>query len=102
MAKRISQKKQLSKVEKFYIEKNCGNMNIEEICNDISCDKTVASKYYDECVDKAQKTDTIDKMMIVDSKNGCTVMTKGASEKGEKTRRSEPNKVLSKHIHKIR
>ena len=102
MAKRISQKKQLSKVEKFYIEKNCGNMNIEEICNDISCDKTVASKYYEECVDKAQKTDTIDKMMIVDSKNGCTVMTKGASEKGEKTRRSEPNKSLSKHIHKIR
>jgi len=102
MAKRTASKKELSKIEKFYIEKNCGNMDIEEICNDISCDKTVASKYYNECVDKAQKADTIDKMMVVDSKNGYTVMTKGASEKGEKTRRSEPNKALSKHIHKIR
>lgn len=102
MAKKTASKKELSKVEKFYIEKNCGNMDIEDICSDLSCDKTIASKYYDECVDKAQKADTIDKMMIVDSKNGCTVMTKGASEKGDKTRRSEPSKALSKHIHKIR
>jgi hypothetical protein len=102
MAKRKLIKRELSKAEKFYIDNNCKTLSLKEICNDLECTEDLAVSFYNECLDSLKNKDTIDKMMVVDSKNGYAVMTKGASEKSEKTRRSEPSKALSKHIHKIR
>lgn len=93
---------ELSKAEKFYIEQNCNTLDLETICKDIGNDSLQVKAFLHDCIEKSKKEDTIDKLMIVDSKNGYAVMTRGASEKGEKNRRREPNKALSQHIHKIR
>jgi len=93
---------ELSKAEKFYIEQNCRVLDLETICKDIENDSLKVKAFLHDCIEKSKKEDTIDKLMIVDSKNGYAVMTRGASEKGEKTRKREPNKSLSQHIHKIR
>lgn len=102
MAKKKVTVRQLSKAEKFYIENNCNELTMQEICNDLECKEDIVSIYYNECLDNFKKKDTIDKMMNVNSKAGYAVMSKEASEKGETTKRSDPNKSLSKHIHKIR
>jgi hypothetical protein len=102
MAKKKVTVRQLSKAEKFYIENNCQSLNIEDICKDIECPVSIASEYYKNCLDKIKKADTIDKLMVVDKKNGYTVMTKGASEKSETTRKKGSNKSLTEHIHRIR
>lgn len=102
MAKKTTLKKELSKVEKFYIENNINTMELSDICNDLGCDLSTASKYYDECIDRLKKADTIDKLMIVNSKAGYAVMSKEASSKGESTKRKNSNGQSSEHIHKIR
>ena len=94
-------KRNLSKVEKFYIEQNCSNSTLEEISKDIGCPQNIASSYYKECVDKAEKGDTIDKLMNVNTKSGFAVMTKEASEKGDATK-TRKNQKAAEHIHKIR
>ncbi len=92
---------ELSKAEKFYVDSNCGILSLEELCSDLGCEISYIEKYYNECVDKNSRSNTIDKLMIVNSKSGYAIMSKEASEKGESTRkRSQP--PLSEHIHKIR
>jgi len=93
---------ELSKAEKFYIEQHCRTLDLETICKDINNHSVKVKAFLHECIEKSEKEDTIDKLMVVDSKNGYAVMTKGASEKGEKTRKREPSKSLTQHIHKIR
>ena len=101
MAKKKLVKRTLSKVEKFYIEKNCSNHALSEICKDLGCAENVASSYYSECLANIKKADTIDKLMVVDSKNGYAVMTKEASEKGETTKPERTVRLDTSHIHKI-
>ena len=100
MAKKTA-KRNLSKVEKFYIEQNCSNSTLEEISKDIGCSQNIASSYYTECLDKIEKADTIDKLMNVNTKSGFAVMTKEASEKGDATK-TRKNQKAAEHIHKIR
>jgi hypothetical protein len=102
MAKKKLVKRTLSKVEKFYIEKNCYNHTLTEICKDLGCAENIASSHYEECLANIKKADTIDKLMVVDSKNGYAVMTKEASEKGEKTKPERTVRLDTSHIHKIR
>lgn len=102
MAKKKTTSRTLSKVERFYIEKNCSQMSLTDICNDIGCSETIASKHYSECVDKIKNANTIDKLMVIDSKNGYAVMTKEASEKGEATKPQRTVRLDTNHIHKIR
>lgn len=101
MAKKTSTKKTLSKVEKFYIEQNCRVSTLEAISKDMGCDQEIISPYYSECVDKIEKSNTIDKLMNVNTKSGFAVMTKEASEKGDATRKKKDQKKVE-HIHKIR
>jgi hypothetical protein len=102
MAKRKVTKRELSKAEKFYVESNCKKISLEEICDDLECKEDVVSAFYNECLDDLKNKDTIDKLMIVNSKAGYAVMSKEASSKGESTKRPSNNKHLSEHIHKIR
>lgn len=101
MAKKTASKRTLSKVEKFYIEKNCGASTLESISKDIGCPEDVISTYYNECIDRIEKSNTIDKLMNVNSKSGFAVMTKQASEKGDATRKTK-NQKSAEHIHRIR
>ena len=101
MAKKTTVKPALSKVEKFYIENN-SDLSVEEICKDIKKNEKLVSEYHSQCLEKTKQADTIDKLMVVDSKNGYAVMTKEASEKGEKTRTQRSSPRDKNHIHKIR
>lgn len=92
---------ELSKAEKFYIENNCKSLSLDQLCEDLKCPSKSIEKYYNECIESHKKADTIDKLMIVNSKGGYAIMSKEASEKGEATRkRTKP--PLSEHIHRIR
>lgn len=102
MAKKKTVKRVLSKVEKFYIEKNCSTSSLTDLCNDIGCPESIVSAFYNECLDRLKRQDTIDKLMISDKKNGCMVMTKEASEKGDATKPQRTVKLDTNHIHKIR
>lgn len=92
---------ELSKAEKFYIENNFQRLSIDELCGDLECTAEKIEKYYNECVDRAKSADTIDKLMIVNSKSGYAIMSKEASEKGEATRKRSVLPTAN-HIHKIR
>lgn len=102
MTKKKTVKRVLSKVEKFYVEKNCSISSLTDLCNDIGCPESIVSKFYNECLDKLKKQDTIDKLMITDKKNGCKVMTKEASEKSDATKPQRTVRLDTNHIHKIR
>lgn len=101
MTKRKTTQKTLSKVEKFYIEENCINTTLESISKDMGYAEEIVSPYYTECLDKIKKSDTIDKLMNVNTKSGFAVMTREASEKGDATRKKKDQKAVE-HIHKIR
>jgi len=102
MAKKRTTKRTLSKAEKFYITNKCATSSLEEVSRDLECPESVISEFYTECLDNLKMRDTIDNLMIKDKKNGCTVMTKEASEKGEATRKSRTVRNDTNHIHKIR
>lgn len=102
MAKKRVTKRTLSKAEKFYITNKCATCSLEEVSRDLECPESVVSAFYSECLDELKRKDTIDNLMIKDKKNGCTVMTKEASEKGENTRKSRSIRKDTNHIHKIR
>jgi hypothetical protein len=102
MAKRKINQRELSKAEKFYIENNCKKLSLEEVCRDLECEEGLVSTFYNECLDSLKNKDTIDKLMIVNSKAGYAVMSKEASSKGESTRRKNISSPVSEHIHKIR
>ena len=59
MAKKKLVKRTLSKVEKFYIEKNCSNNALSEICKDLGCAENVASSYYSECLANIKKAEIL-------------------------------------------
>lgn len=92
---------ELSKAEKFYIESNCIELSLAEIQADLKSDSSTIENYYNDCLDRKKNENTIDKLMIVNSKSGYTVMSKEASEKGEATRKKS-TPPLSNHIHRIR
>jgi hypothetical protein len=108
MSEKVSKQKtiknneyELSKVEKFSIENNCKSLSLDQLCDDLKCSAESIEKYYNECIEGQKRADTIDKLMIVNSKGGYAIMSKEASEKGEATRkRTSP--PLSEHIHRIR
>lgn len=91
---------ELSKIEKFYIENNFKKFSIDELSEDLGRSPEHIEKFFNECVDNSQKSDTIDKLMIVNSKRGYAVMSKEASERGEATKTKST--VPADHIHKIR
>jgi hypothetical protein len=101
MAKAKKQTHDLCIVEKFYIEHNCHKMTLESICEDLKCSPEYAEAYYKECLDKVKRPDTIDKLMMVNSKRGYAIMSKEASERGEATKKTA-TRPLSEHIHRIR
>ena len=108
MSEKVSKQKtvknneyELSKAEKFYVENNCKSLSLDQLCEDLKCWAESIEKYYNQCLENNKKADTIDKLMIVNSKGGYAIMSKEASEKGEATRkRTTP--PLSEHIHRIR
>jgi hypothetical protein len=92
---------QLTKADQFYVENKCGELSLEQMSNDLNYPSSVIESYYNQCLDKKKKADTIDKLMVVNSKNGYAVMTKEASEKGEENRRRS-SQPPENHIHRIR
>lgn len=93
---------ELDKVTKFYIEKNCNELSLDQICADTQLDKNSIESYYHACLDNEKKNDTIDKLMSVNTKKGYAVMTKEASEKGEQNKQNPNRRNKTEHIHKIR
>lgn len=93
--------RELSVVEKFYIQHNCKTLDLETICKDINNYSLKVKAFLNECLENLDRSDTIDKLMNVNSKSGYAVMTKEASEKGDATKKrgKAPD---TKHIHKIR
>jgi hypothetical protein len=101
MAKSKKTTDDLSVVEKFYIENHCSKLTLESICTDLNREQENVEAYYNECLDRQKSADTIDKLMIVNSKKGYAIMSREASERSETKKRSETNS-LSEHIHRIR
>lgn len=92
---------ELTKADKFYIDNKCDQLSLAEISSDLGYSESTVEGYYTQCLDKVKKADTIDKLMVVNSKNGYAVMTREASEKGESTRKKSTVPPAN-HIHKIR
>lgn len=88
-------RKNLSKIEKFYIESKCSEMGLSEISSDLSLDPSCVKLYYEECKYKIESTK---------KDNGFTVMTQDTSEKSDATLKKTKNvsTKISRHIHKIR
>ena len=92
---------ELNKVQKFYIENNCDNMTLEEICSDLSLGNSAVSPYYQKCKEKLQ---TVPNLMNVSTKHGYAIMNQQASEAGDEARKRNQSKITNQtgHIHKIR
>lgn len=101
MAKSKKSLDELSVVEKFYIENHCSKLTLEAICTDLNREQESVEGYYNECLDKQKSGDTIDKLMIVNSKKGYAIMSREASERSE-TKKGSGKNPLSEHIHRIR
>lgn len=98
-----TKKEPLDKVTKFYIQNHCKSLSVEQLCEDTAiADKSAVEAYYNECLDKIEKQNTIDKFMNVNTKQGYAVMTQEASEKGESGKKTKTTPKSNAHIHKIR
>tara|TARA_R110000796_G_scaffold88809_5_gene191675 strand:+ start:922 stop:1218 length:297 start_codon:yes stop_codon:yes gene_type:complete len=76
----MTKKGPLSKVEKFFIENNYKEMDVEKLCKEMDRTKGVVQKCVTECNTKeSKKFSTIDSQFARNDK-GATVMTPNASQ----------------------
>lgn len=97
--------KELTKVERFYIENNY-KKSLTTLASDLGRDSSEISAYYGEVVSKKMEEDrlTAGKLMARDETHGVTIMTKEASILGDEKVRNAKSKSAQKkqpHIHKI-
>lgn len=84
----MTKKGPLSKVEKFFIENNHKEMDIEQLCKEMGRTKGVVQKCVTECNSKqSKKFSSIDSQFARNDK-GATVMTPNASQMIDERRRS--------------
>ncbi len=92
----MTKKGPLSKVEKFFIENNYKEMNVEELCKEMDRAKGVVQKCVTDCKDKDKKRfGDIDSQFARNDK-GSTVMTPNASQMSDDMRgRSDTSRQQS-------
>ncbi len=97
----MSKRGPLSKIEKFYIEKNL-ELGIDNLSSDLDRAKSVVRAYSEKCRPKIKTKDTPLNQQIVSNGQGSTIMTENGSmladsfksKRGESTRPNcvEPTK----------
>ena len=80
----MTKKGPLSKAEKFYIEHNHKEADLESMCKDLDRAKSIVKTHIEKCKKLDKKTSTNDiSSQFSSNDNGAVVMTPNASERGD-------------------